>query len=416
MLPTLLLLLISAWYAWRYSRIEADPDWALFNLPAFTGSWYGRDYPDCKSPAIYAWFYALAKLTRGDMLRIRFLHQFLIGAGSVLVYWMTGSPWAGLAFLTLVSSGWLYNFHGNVSQLPAVFAAVALGVDNPWLAALAMGIAIFNEPKLVVSGIAMTFIYHWWIPVGVYLTLCTVMAVIVWKRKPEWVGWLLESAWVIPKRMGDVRRKVGQYGWAPWFTSQSFLYIMPWLYIAVRSNASWTYWLPPALFLVMLGASKAVRQNHLIPLAAWVAMSQPEAWWVMALFLWDMVSGGLYLGDIWHRFYIGLLQPNLDAEHAGKWLRNKPGTIWVNTYHTAVYLHARKPVLYGMTEQYEINRVATERRALMMEKFKSGPPDWVVDGEGGIKFGGQGYMPKVQIGGLKIWKRSDFITPEFGAS
>jgi len=121
-----LLLLVDLFYAWRYAGITIDPDFAMFNFASFTGSWYGRDFVDCKSPAIHIWYWILAKIVGVDIIRIRILHTFLIGLPGVIFYILTGNFWCALAFIVIVNSGWLYAFHGNVGQQAAGYILLAL--------------------------------------------------------------------------------------------------------------------------------------------------------------------------------------------------------------------------------------------------------------------------------------------------
>ena len=110
-----ILVLLTLFYAWRYAGMVIDPDWAMFNLQAFTGSRYGKDFVDCKTPAIHWWYYGIAKVVGADIWKVRFLHHTLIGLGCVALYFLTGF-WSALTLLILVQSAWLLAFHGNVGQ------------------------------------------------------------------------------------------------------------------------------------------------------------------------------------------------------------------------------------------------------------------------------------------------------------
>ena len=81
-----LLLLISLYTAWRYSKLEVDPDWAYFNLWGFTGAKYGKDFPDCKTPFIHLYYLGLSKIVGADVSRIKFANHFLMGLGGIAVY------------------------------------------------------------------------------------------------------------------------------------------------------------------------------------------------------------------------------------------------------------------------------------------------------------------------------------------
>jgi hypothetical protein len=219
-----------------------------------------------------------------------------------------------------------------------------------------------------------------------------------------WLWWLWESSVLIPLRMAKYRRKEA---WIPPYTAQPLLYILPWMVAAVWWKPDILYWLPVLIFVIVTAAGRVVRPNHLLPLAGWIAMSGIHPAAVMALSAVDWASAGFYFGDIWFRFYPWLGDMNRVAEAAGKWLRDKKGSLWVNGLHTAVYIHARKPVPFGMAEQIEINGVAIERRKEMTRRFKQAPPDWVVDWDNTlvtfVKTGYQCVNPKDEI---KVWKKA----------
>lgn len=385
----LLLLLVSAYVAWRYSKTEVDPDFALFNMAAFTGSWYGRDFADCKPPAIHLWFYALAKIVGADIKRVKFLHHFLMGLGGVLVMYLTNSFWNGLAFTVLVNSAWNYAFHGNVGQVPAIGMAAAIATQNPVIGALSLGLACFFEPKLLLSAAALIAFKGWYIPAMIAL----IPAVIVWFLLPkDWRKWTWEGSFTIPKRMGKQRVEKRLYEWSPWFTSDALLYTLPWIFVAVMSKPDWQYWFPAALYALMIGYSKVLRQNHMLPFAAWIACAGIPPFYVLALVCWDFLTAGLYLGDIWSRHYGSLWRDNIAAREMGEFLRDKPGSLWVDDYHTAIYIHARKPCPWKLTEQAEMNSILTERREEMKKLFDAAPPEFVVVGEKiGAKFSPVGY-------------------------
>src|SRR5512147_2577943 len=132
----ILLLLVCAWYAWRYSRAELDPDMTAFTLQAFTGARYGKDFADCKTPGIHWWFLLITKVVGKSVPRVKFANTFLVSLPSLAILYYTGNFWAGLAFIILVNSGWLIGFHGNVGQVPAGLFAMALIIPNPWISAV----------------------------------------------------------------------------------------------------------------------------------------------------------------------------------------------------------------------------------------------------------------------------------------
>ena len=91
MIQGLVLMAIATFMAWRLSKTEADPDFAMFSLSGFTGSWYGRDFADCKTPMIHLWYHLLHKISNGSIERVKFLHHFILGMVGTLYYAITGS-------------------------------------------------------------------------------------------------------------------------------------------------------------------------------------------------------------------------------------------------------------------------------------------------------------------------------------
>lgn len=397
---TLASILLAVWLAWRYSRIEVDPDWAMFNLAAFTGAWYGRDFLDCKTPAIHLWYYGIARLVGADVQRVRFTHHLLVSIPGVLV-----GGWAGLAFVMLVNSGWLLAFHGNVGQQAAGFILLALSVDSYWLGGLCVGLAVLFEPKLLPSGALIFLLNGWYAPAAVYTAIAGVILLALRARRRQWWGWLIEANLTITSRMAAMRRVLMHQVDLTYTAGRGLMYLLPWLCTALLAQPDWRYWLPAAVYAGFIAIGLVVRDNHYLPLAAWVALALPvEA--VLLLLVADMVSGFGYLGDIWRRYYPGLTECNKEAQAAGEWLRDKEGRVWVNSLHSGVYIHARKPPLFGLAEQIEIRENTPERRAVWRDGFRANPPEWVVVGYSpGWKFSGQGYRLAHTAGMFEIFRR-----------
>lgn len=409
------LALISFYYAWRYSKTSADPDWSMFNLAGFTGSWWGRDFADCKSPGVHLWYYLLSRIagvqklkdTQKGVERVKFLHHFFIGIGCIVFYIVSDQPLAALILLVLAQSGWLLSFHGNVSDIPTVLIAIALVTPTPWLAFWIAAAAVFYEPKLLFTFAALIVIKGWWL-FTLFLAVWGGLTILIF-RKEQWFRWLWEATVTIPGRMTKERRDKKLYDFQPWFTAQGMIYIMPWLFLAAASSReSVWFWVPACIYLITLGLGYAIRQNHMIPLAAWIAVGMDNSMILpaLALILADWTAAGYYLGDLWGRFYIGLQQRNAEAREAGEYLYPMTGTLWVNELHTAVYIYARKPVQFGLAEQIEIREVAHERRETMKRQWKKDPPNWVVTGvSAAVQFRGDGYRGVKQIGSMSIYNR-----------
>jgi len=209
---------------------------------------------------------------------------------------------------------------------------------------------------------------------------------------------------MLPMRITKYRRKAVFHTWVPSYTAAMLIYILPWMVFAVYAKPDILYWLPALGYLIFNSIGYAIRQNHFIPIIPWIVLSGIPGWLILTLIAVDLMASGFYLGDIWDRFYPWMVKNNKEAEQAGKWLRDKEGTIWVNGLHSGIYIHARKPILYGMAEQVEIRENSHERRERMLNEWKANPPDWVVLGEGpSINFNGKGYKLEKRFGNTVIF-------------
>ena len=404
-----ILLAISLFMAWRYARMALDPDMATYLLPAMTDAVYGRDFSDCKTPAIYAWFYGLRLLVGKSIPRIKFINHLLIGAGGgFLVLWLTGDFWKALAFTVLINSGFLLAFHGNVSQLPAVFLVVALAVPNPWIAATAGALAVLVEPKLLFAYAAMVVIYGWWVPGAALTAIGLVGAGLMRWRWPKQWGWIWESSVVMPIRV-KVKRAVAakRYNWVPPYTANALLYFLPWVAFGVWGNPSILYWLPAILYLFVIGWGIVIRQNHLFALVPWVALAQTNPQMVFALTLIDWTAAGFYVGLLWVRFYSGLNGIVHETRRVGEKMKGRTGTMWVNgMYSSIIYAYSGKRPIYGMLENIELNVVSTERRRKMTEAWRARPAEWVVETPvGELVFSRKGYKNTDLEPLCSVWHR-----------
>lgn len=399
------LLLISLFMAWRYSKIEIDPDWSLFNMANFTGSIYGRDFVDVKTPAIHVWFWLIGKLVGKSVPKVLFVHHFILGIMGIPYYLMTGNFWAAMAYTVLINSGWILCFHGNVGQQPAVLILYALIIPDPWIACMLFVLAVLFEPKMLLSFAAVIVFKEWYLQAAVISAGLIIILLMFRYIRKEWFDWIWESSVSLPRQL-QVARQDGKvlHKWMPWFTAQGVLYIVPWLGASVIAKPDWQFWLPALLYFLFICYGRVIRPNHLIPLIPWIVLGMTTSsitystTLIVILLITDLAASGFYMGDIWYRFYMGLHAPNIEAKEMGEWLKDKPGTLWVNGYHTAIHIWAQKPVMYSMTEQAEINTI-TDRRDAMVRKWKANPPDWVVDmPQRGIPFNGVGYKALAQSG------------------
>lgn len=402
----IVLVALSLYYAWRYSIIDIDPDQAMYMFESMGVGWYGKDYIDCKSPAIHIWFWIISKIVGRNIVRIRFTHYFLIGMSSLLVFWLTGSFLIALAFLVMVNSGWLWAFNGNVGQIPAVLVVVGLASGNDIVLSLLLLVAVFFEPKLIVAALIMAVVGLWWW----YIPLAWLGGVILFGLYNYWndvYRWLIEGNLAVPKAMTKRRFELHKIkAWMTWPASVVYMYILPWLFVAVYNKPDVIYWLPVLAYLVLIHIGLEVRPNHLLPIVGWIALALPDVTLVLALIAADWISGGFYWQWIWRRFYRQLADANAAAKLVGLKLKELQGTIWVNDMHSGVYLYAEKPVPYGLAEQIEIREVSHKRRKRMVELWRASPADYVVTGVShDIEFNGKGYKLIGQADTMRIFEK-----------
>jgi hypothetical protein len=291
--------------------------------------------------------------------------------------------------------------------MPAGLIFLALFIPNPWIFVGLLVLATLYEPKIIVAtGLMVLFrITEVWIPTLVYVGIFSAFVAWLWYAHHQVFSWIVESAFVIPKRIQKFRK--GKYPYMPWFTSTGLLYISSWLIVSVIAKPDILFWIPPAVFLLFQFTGKVVRPNHLIPLAAWIGAAGIDPVTVYILSTVDFVTAGLYIGDIWLRFYNGLANIVKDAMDVGLWLKDKPGILWVNSMYCEVYLYANKKPEYGMMEVVEVNEVATERRKIMRTKIDRNPPDWIVLGNDvNVNYDYSNYERVAKSGFFSVLKRN----------
>lgn len=391
--------------------LPIDPDFAMFNLWGFTGSKYGKDYVDCKSPAIHIYFNTLYRLVGDSVERVRFAHHLLISLAAFPIWLLSGEIWVAVAYIVLVQSGWLLAFHGNVGQQPAALIAIALLIDNPWVTIALMFVAVAFEPKLVLSVALYGLVTANIIPLLVFTMLSLALALIIKIKYPVLWGYLWEANITIPQRMTKARASYpAAREWMPWWEARGWIYLLPWLFLAGAGTLSYHYWLPIIAYVVILKLGWMIRPNHLLPLVGFIIPMTVyfDLAPLIILILIDWISGGFYLGDIWFRFYDGIRQMNIDARSMGEWIKdNCTGTVWVNDMHCGINIYSGKPILYGLAEQIEIREVADERREAMLEAWKKDNADWVVEGGSHlVDLDKKGYNAVAENPSFRIYKRS----------
>lgn len=400
---SLLLCAINLFFAFIYAPTDIDPDIAMYLMDGLLDAKYGKDIVDCKSPLVHLWFRLLSKIW-GTVYGIRFLHFQITGLPGIIYTAVTGDIWGGLIFMVLIHAGALYAFHGNVGDIPAGLIFLAIITGNAWVAVSLFVIAVLYEPKLIVAIIPWIFINGYWIYVLPWLGIGLLTALAIWYFKNDWWAWLVEANITIPSRMNKSRK--GLYPYMPAFTSNALLYVGMWLTAAVINKPDILYWIPPLCFLILMFAGKVIRANHLLPLVGFIAAAGMDPTFVIAFTVVDLASSGLYLGDIWGRFYPGLRNVIKESREVGAWLENKPGILWVNSMYSEIYIWAKKKPMYGMTEQVEISQVITKRRDRMKTLITREPPTWVVVEPGyGYTFDTDGYKLEAKSVYFRIYKK-----------
>jgi hypothetical protein len=404
----LILIAINIYLSWRYSRIDIEPDFAMYLLWGQTGAKYGKDFIDCKMPLVHLLLKGISVITKKNIVLTRAVFFFLTGLPSIVAYLITGNMAMSLAFLVLVHAGWLYSFHGNVGDIPAGLIFLALLIPNPWIFVTLLVIVTLYEPKLIVATAPMLLlrITSLWLPLTIAVALCLLAIAAIWYFKHDLFDWLVEGNWKITRRMQKYRK--GAYSFMPFFTGTTFLYILPWLALAIWAKPDILYWLPALLFLALTFTGRVVRPNHLLPLVAWIAAAGIPLGYVIAMSSMDFISSGFYLGNIWGRFYQGLRDVIKDSHAIGNWLKDKEGTLWVNTLHTEIYLWSGKKPQYGMTEQIELDQLSWERRPAMLKNQRAHPSDWIVSQIGhGMEFNYKDYYVSAKSAYFTVWKRKE---------
>mgnify|MGYP001766608274 FL=1 len=399
------LVVLNLYVSWRYAKTPAESDFGIFATWGMTGAAYGRDFVDCKTPLVHAWLALLAKVKR-DFLTVRLLHFFTTGLPSIAYYVITKDFAGALAFLVMIHSGWLLTFHGNVGDIPAGLILLALISGNAWIVVGLLVLATLYEPKLIIATGLMVLVKYQTllVPALVYSGMVVSALMLLRYEKREVFDWLVESSFTIPKRIQKSRK--GLYPFMPGFTSTAFLYILPWLALAISARPDPLYWIPPIAFLAFQFSGKVVRQNHFIPLIAWIAAAGMKPEFVYALAATDFISSGLYLGDIWVRFYPGIASIVKDAKRVGEWMKNKPGSLWVNTMWAQIYAYSGKKPEHGMMEVVEVNTVADERRQLVNKKIITNPPIWIVtNGDASVEFDYKMYEMAARSPHFLVYKR-----------
>jgi hypothetical protein len=379
------LIALCVFFAWRLSKVVADPDWAVFNLPGLVGSHYGRDFVDCKTPAIHYTNWLITKIFGKTVPRTKFGYHLLVSLMGVAYFAITKDFVGAFVYIVMINSGWLLAFHGNVGAIPAGLIMLAIGSHNPLFAAGFLLLSLLYEPKLIPVALAFIPLFGWvyalYLAIGLGLIgVCLGITRLVNKQLFDW---LIESSVLVPMRMLRDRTKDREgwlyKTWLPSFTATAYLYILPWIMVALLSNRSLTFWLPAMVYAISIGTGRVVRANHLLPLVAWIATSGIMPLAAIVMVTVDFISNGFYFGDYFLRNYMALYGRVNEAKEIGEKMAEKEGVLWVNCLDTNIYIYAGKPVPYGMAEVIEASSEANvDRQNKVAELWNADRPRWVV--------------------------------------
>jgi len=400
--PSLILLSISLYFGWRYSKEPADMDFAYLHFEGFIGSWYGRDYVDVKSPVPHLVNWCFVKLGRNSIPATKFIEHTAYALPGLVYYLSTGQFFPALVFTYMINSGWLWAFHGNVSQFPA--GMIMLSFAFPQYGWVFWGLAVAYEPKLVIAYIPFAVISGWWWQSALWAVIAVAIVCGLYFFKNQWFLYCKEAMWDLSRKLNAYRKGIYDQ-WVPYWQATEMVSITPWMILAVVSNPSIIFWITPIVYLFTLASGKAIRGNHLLVLIPFIAVSNINPALVLLLLATDFYSGGFYLRDIWFRFYQVFRNPLHDVMGAGLYLRDKPGTMFAFGMHSQIYIYANKPLMYGCPMQIEIRENSPRYRELP-KKFRQNPPDWVVETDlnNMMYFNPNGYALVLKGDTIKVWR------------
>jgi len=396
------LLSLVAWTAYNYSKQPPDPDWAYFHLTGFTGSKWGKDFEDIKSPLVH-WINVVFTKVGKTIPRVRFLEYFFYGSVGCVYFLATGNFAPALLYTVLVNTPWLWAFTGNVSQFPA--AMIMIGFAFPPLAPLFWGLVVMYEPKMILPYIVLAVISGWWVATAIWAIIALALVLYLYKFQKEYWGWCVEAFYRMPMDI-DKKRKGLYETWVTWWMANAMLYISPIFALAVWYKPDILFWLPVIAYLLFIARGRVVRPHHVIQIIPWIAVAGIPLPLVLLYVACDFFASGFYLGDWWQRHYLTLRDAVYETMAAGKWLKDKPGSIYVFGMHSEVYVWAEKPVPYNCAMQIEV-RESSKRMRAFKRMYMDNPPNWVVEtpSPNVVAFDSHGFQLVTQGRLCKIWRR-----------
>lgn len=379
-MPELILIaLINLYISWRYAMQPLGPDEGNWMLWGWTGAKPYKEFSDCKPPGIHAWMWFLSKITGKSIPWSKFIHHAVIGG---LVVWATavsGSPGLGLLATAILQSSRLFAFQ---SWMDAMSGALLLcGMILPpihgiWL----IGLAVCFNVKVAVPGAVYMALMNAWLPLGIGAGSGLLVLLLYRILFPSQFDAMIYNVFTIPARMKKARR------WQLWGPYQMIasMFVVIAVGVAVASGIDLPVGVAALAYTAFNAWGKVWRPNHYLPLAMIVAHSRPDPTLAFVVLLADAISANLYWGYVWNSVYPGIAEDLLAAKKIGEGIADMDGALWVDAFHTQVYVYAGKKPYTGMVEQLEIRDVTPELRTRRDAALRAQRPDLVVVGPGRI--------------------------------
>ncbi len=397
---------LNGWIAWRYSRLPVSQDEGLWMLWGFTGSRPYIDQVDCKPPGIHLWCWVFARITGFNPYACRLLQQLTLGAIAITAYCLSGNLSTALCFIIVAQSAW---FQGYFAWVEAISAGL-------WFLAfycapsLAMGLLVlawlFNL-KLVLPTIVFALLRGWFAEVAAALLLLALAVLVLYFVAPVLARALWYGCVTVPKRLVQMRARN-----ARWTLHRLDAKVLVPLLIIValaisggmhRFDAS--AWAGAAVYLGVNATGRVWRPYHWIPLAPVLAFAAPPI--ALTMVVVDLVTNGLYLGDIVARQRPVVSRYLKAAQNIGNGIFGNAGRLWVYGQFTQLYIYARSRPALLPVEQVEIRYVIPERYE---QTGTIEVVDTLVICPGEIRFLPEDFRPTVIEDGFMVLKRQSGST------
>jgi hypothetical protein len=357
-----LVLAANLWIASCYSRLPIGQDEGIWLLWGTTGARPYLDHVDCKPPGVHVWGWLLARIARGDIATMKWLHHATIGLFAAAIVVATSSLEAGLAFTTLTHSVRVFGNHAWVEQLSAGF--LALGLLSPSIPSAGfLWIACGFNAKLAAPALLWLVLERRWLGLSAFIALGLGTAALVFALSPTLSRAIWYGAVTVPKRMVAWRKSIGE-SILPRIDldlANALMVTMPLTILAIVSRPTLALWAPAALYGLVNLAGRSWRPYHFVPLAAFASVAEPHLAWV--IFLADWVAAAGYRGDVIARARPSVARRMHQARQVGAHVRRLPGRLWVIEEFTQIYVYAGKRPASRIVEQVEIRHVIDDRRA-----------------------------------------------------